>query len=192
MGLRKVLRSGVAAACIAGVAAPASIAAPAAKAVVQRGGPQVRVATTETFSRVEVRGAKTASRQVGQTITLSFDRDGDPDIARLRTSPPKWFKSAEKRRVGGRLQLILTLADNAEARVGAADGATYVNAYEKPEPQPEAEAAATAPVVAESDPVRANPLPAGGVVRMDAAVVGGQVQLTFPFANPSGAATRSG
>lgn len=186
MSFRRALRSGVAAACIVSVAVPASVAAPAAKAVAQRDGLEVRVATTETFSRVEIRGGRATVKQAGQTVTLTFDRDGDPDIARLRTSPPKWFKGAEKRRVGGRLQLVLTLTDEAEAKVGTADGATYVNAYEKPTEAP-ADAAPEVEV-AEPEPVRANPLPPGGVVHMGASVTAGQVQLSFPFANPAGAA----
>lgn len=186
MTLKQALRTGVAAACIASVVAPIGTAAPAAQTLVKPGGLEVRVATAATFSRVEVRGGRATSRQDGQTIVLTFDRDGDPDIARLRTSPPKWFKTAEKRRVNGRLQLVLTLADDAEARIGTADGATYVNAFEKAAP---AEPPADAQVeVAEAEPVRANPLPPGGVIRAESKVAGDQVQLSFPFANPAGAA----
>ena len=182
MILRKALRSGVAAACIISVAAPASLAAPAVDAIARRGVPEVRVATTERFSRVEIRGRAVAVRQEGQTVTLTFAAGSDPDIARLRTSPPKWFKSAEKRRSGGRLQVLLTLADNAGAKIGTADGATYINAFEKPEV---VEAAPVA-VVAVAEPVRPDPLPPGGVVQMAAKAVGGQVQFSFPFANPAG------
>ena len=37
-------------------------------------------------------------------------------------------------------------------------------------------------------PPRPNPVPAGGVVRMETKIGAGQVQLTFPWANPNGAA----
>jgi tetratricopeptide (TPR) repeat protein len=40
----------------------------------------------------------------------------------------------------------------------------------------------------EPEPPRPNPIPAGGVVHMSAKLVNGQVQLTFPWANPNGAA----
>jgi tetratricopeptide (TPR) repeat protein len=187
MRLRQVLRTGVAAACIASVAAPAGIAAQPAQSQVRREGIEVRVASTATFSRVEVRGGRATGRQDGQTIILTLDRDGDPDISRLRTAPPKWFKTAEKRRVNGRLQLILTLADDAEAKIGTADGSTYVNAFEKAEPS---KAGASTPdvEVAEAEPVRANPLPPGGLIRAESKVAGEQVQISFPFANPAGAA----
>ncbi|MFZ5720845.1 MAG: tetratricopeptide repeat protein [Pseudomonadota bacterium] len=187
MGLRQVLRSGVAAACIAGVAAPAGIAAPAAKAVASSGGLQVRVAAAETFSRIEFGGGRATARRDGQALILTFARAGDPDVTRLRTSPPKWVKGAEARNVGGRLQVVLTLADDADATVGQADGATYVNVFEKPDPAPTAEDA-PAVEVAEAEPPRPDPRPPGGVVKMESKVVGGQVQLAFTWANPAGAA----
>src|SRR5689334_22209854 len=112
MTLKGVLRSGVAAACIVSIAAPASIAAPVAKAVATRGGLDVRVASAETFSRIEITGGRASAKRDGQTVTFTFARDADPDIARLRTAPPKWIKTAEKRHVGGRLQLVVTLADD--------------------------------------------------------------------------------
>ena len=190
MSLRQALRSSVAAVCIAGLAAPAGAVGPQERPAAH--GPlEVRVAQAETFSRVEFHwkgkgGAAQTSRQ-GQTITFRFGRDADPDIARLRTDPPRWIKTAEKRHVGGRLELVLTLADEADAKVGVADGAAYVNVFERPEPAP----TRTAEVVtgpAEPEPPRPNPVPVGGVVRMDSKIVAGQVQLSFAWANPAGAA----
>jgi tetratricopeptide (TPR) repeat protein len=191
MSLRQALRSGVAAIAIASVVAPAGLAAPPKGQAAPRGTLDVRVAQAKTFSRVEFHwaGAKATTRREGQTVVFSFSRDTDPDIARLRTSPPPWITGAEKRHVGGRLEVAIHIADNAEAKVGSADGATYVNVFEKPPPDPaklaEAQAAANAPA---PEPPRPNPLPAGGVVAMDAKVVNGQAQLTFAWANPAGAA----
>ena len=186
MSLKKVLRTGVAAACIASVAAPAGIAAPAVKAVTQRGGPDVRVATTETFSRIEIAGRVTTSRQ-GQTLTLSMP--GDPDVARLLTAPPKWVKSATRTRSSGGVQVVLTLADDADARIGQADGATYINVFEQAAaPAPDPTAPAEPVVVAEVEPPRPNPLPPGGVVRLDGKVANGQTLMAFTWANPAGAA----
>jgi tetratricopeptide (TPR) repeat protein len=194
MSLRQALRSGVAAVCVAGLVAPPGLAQPPAHAAPQPGGPlEVRVAQADTFSRIEFhwsgKGGQAAPRREGQTLTFRFGRDADPDIARLRNAPPRWIKTAEKRHVGGRLELSITLADDADAKVGTADGATYVNVFAKSE-------AAAAPVQtaqivtgpAEPEPPRANPVPAGGVVHMDSKVAGGQVQLSFAWANPAGAA----
>lgn len=184
MTLKSVLRSGVAAACIVGVAAPSGIAAPAARAVAQSGGTDVRVATTETFSRIEV-GPGGALRREGNTIVLIVDREGDDDIGRLLTSPPKWIKSAVRLPVAGKPRIVITLDDSAEVTLGRADGAAFANFFAKPEAEP----SAAPPVeVAEPEPPRPNPLPAGGVVRMESKTVGGQTQLTFNWANPAGAA----
>lgn len=195
MTLRQALRSGVAAVCIAGVVAPAGVAAPTASEKTPRApaGPlDVRVATAKQFSRVEFHwkgAAGFATRRDGQTVVFAFSRDADPDISRLRTSPPPWIAGAEKRHVGGRLEVAVTLTDDAEAKVGSADGGAYLNAFERPPPTPEELArqqAAANPV--EPEPVRPNPVPAGGVVKMEAKAANGQVVLTFPWANPAGAA----
>ncbi|MGA0607445.1 endoglucanase [Phenylobacterium sp. VNQ135] len=186
MSLRQALRSGVAAACIASVAAPASAVAPAVDALA-KGPLDVRVAQAETFSRIEFHWkgqAAVSSARDGQQLTLTFSRDADPDISRLRTSPPRWVKTAEKRHAGGKLQLVITLADDADAKVGSADGASYVNIFEKP---PAAEAPAEV-AQAEPEPPRPNPLPPGGVVKMGVRVASGQAQLSFDWANPAGAA----
>ncbi|MFN3582363.1 endoglucanase [Phenylobacterium sp.] len=187
MRLRQALRSGVAAACIASVAAPAGAVAPAAEALA-KSALEVRVAQAETFSRLEFHWKGTAAlshAREGQALVLTFSRDADPDISRLRTSPPRWIKTAEKRHAGGRLQLVITLADDADAKIGTADGIAYVNVFEKP-PAPEAPPIEAAQ--AEPEAPRPNPVPPGGVVRMAASVAAGQAQLAFTWANPAGAA----
>jgi|KBSSwiStaDraftv2_1062776.scaffolds.fasta_scaffold05468_7 tetratricopeptide (TPR) repeat protein len=191
MGLKRALRSSVAAICIAAVAAPAGLAAPAAK-VASAPGLEVRVARAKTFSRVEFRGGgrPTIAREHG-AVVLTFGRGLDPDLARLRTSPPPWIKAAEARSAGGRLQIVLTLTDDADASFGTADGAVYVNAFAKPAPAAEAAAPAVQAAAApppEPEPARPNPVPAGGVVHMTARIANGQVVFTFPWANPNGAA----
>lgn len=186
MSLRQALRSGVAAVCIASIAAPAGMAASPAQ-VAPRGPLDVRVAQAKTFSRLEFHwtgGAGMTSRREGQKLILTFSRDADPDIARLRTSPPRWIKTAEKRHLNGRLQLVVTLAADADATVGRADGAVYVNVFEKPAPEPKAERTAKA----EPQPARPDPMPPGGVIRMEPKVANGQALLSFTWANPAGAA----
>lgn len=196
MRLKRLLRSSVAAACIAATAAPASWAAPTASAgaapsKASQRALDVKVAQSRDFSRVEFHwrgGARMTSRRDGQKLILRFNRDAGPDLSRLRVDPPRWIKTAEARHVGGVLELVITLADDADAQVGAADGAWFVNAFVKPPPAPapaqaEAEPATTVQAVA-----RPNPVPKGGVVRMIATVADDQVQLAFPWAAPNGAA----
>ena len=188
MSLRRTLRSGVAAACIVGVAAPAGYAAPA---VAARPALDVRVAQAADFTRIEFHwagGARVTTRREGQALILRFNRDARPDIALLRATPPRWVKSTQARHVGGVLEFVLTLDDNAEAKVGQADGATFVNIAEKKAPEtpaapPPAEVAAAPP-----SPPRANPVPAGGVVPVSAETPGGQLRLRFDWAAPVGAA----
>jgi tetratricopeptide (TPR) repeat protein len=190
MRLRQVLRSGVAAVAIASVAAPDGAWAAAHAPKTAAAGPDVHVAQAPDFSRIEIHGAGALkSRREGQVVTLVFPHDADPDIARLRTDPPRWVKTAEKRHAGGHLELAITLADDAEAKVGFADGAAYVNVFARPAPDPAAVAKAQEAARPPSpEPPRANPVPAGGVVRMDAKIVNQQAILTFAWANPAGAA----
>jgi len=179
--------------CIVGVAAPTVAVAPAAQAAA---GMDVRVARTRDFSRVEFRGAgRPKITREGQSVVFTFARDADPDLARLRTSPPPWIKTAEARHAGGRLQIVVTVADDADVRFGDADGGTFLNVY--PKAQLEAAEAAAAPhtsaeaaagVEPTPAPQRPNPIPAGGVVHMQTAIANGHVSLTFPWANPNGAA----
>ena len=185
MSLRAILRTGVAAACIVSVAAPSVYAAgPVAAA---RGSLDVRVAQAAEFSRLEFHwagGARMTSRREGQVLTFRFNRDANPDLSTLRLNPPRWIKSAEARRAGGALEIIVTLADDADARIGNADGADFVNIF--------ARAGATAEAAPAPVPVapvgRPNPMPPGGVVRAGFEKAEGQARLVFNWAAPAGAA----
>ncbi|WP_374575749.1 endoglucanase [Phenylobacterium sp.] len=190
MNLSRALRSGVAAICIACVAAPAGLAAPA-------GTIQVSVADSKDFTRIELKssgGAKAAIRREGHDVILAFPRDADPDITRLKVDPPDGVKAVTARRAGSKLEVVLTLADDADANSGFADGAAYLNVFKK-KPQDaaakpaEAKAEAEAAPAPEPEPVkRPDPIPAGGVVHMAAQVDPGKVTLSFPWAKPNGAA----
>lgn len=193
MRLRRTLHSGVAAACILAVATPSTLVAQSASAVAAE-PLQVRVAQARDFSRVEFvwRGqARVTTRRDGQTLTLRFSRDADPDLSRLRVSPPRWIEGAAARRVGGVLEIDIRLAEGADARTGQADGAAFVNVFPKAEDAP-AETAAAPPAPATTivspEPTRPNPVPPGGTVRMATRLEGSQVFLTFPWAAPAGAA----
>lgn len=154
---------------------------------------EVRVAQARDFSRIEFRwkgAARVSSRRDGQLLTLRFSRDGDPDLTRLRVSPPRWVEGAAARRVGGVLEIDIRLAPDAEARLGQADGAAFINVYAKAPEAPPAKgpaASAEAPAAA-PDPARPNPIPVGGRVRMQPRLEGAQVLLSFPFVAPAGAA----
>ncbi|OXE35247.1 MAG: endoglucanase [Phenylobacterium zucineum] len=193
MRLRRALHSSVAAITIAAVAAPVGAVAPIVRPT-PRGVLEVHVGLAKDFTRIEFRGVQAKIAREGQVLTLRFNRDANPDISRLRVSPPPWLKAAEARHTGGVLELVLTLTDDADAKVGTADGATYVNLARKPTPEPVAPVLpgpnqlAAIEDVPETLPPRADPVPPGGVVHMDAKLQNGQLKLSFPWANPNGAA----
>src|SRR6202012_5460103 len=130
----------------------------------------VSVAQSSNFSRIEFRfagGAHMTAKRDGQTLTLHFSRYAKPDMTRLRVDPPKWLKGASDKNAGG-LVITLELADDADAKMGEADGASFVNLFEKPAAAETASSAPPAPAVdARTTTARAGrpaPLPASGVV----------------------------
>ena len=184
MGLKAHLRAGVAALCIASLAAPVVPSLAETRGPALAGGPlAVNVAQSPDFSRIEFRwagGASFTSRRDGRTLVLQFSRYAKPDMTRLRVDPPRWLKSADDRNAGGALQITLTLADDADAHVGQADGAIFVNLF--------ADKTATASVSAPVGPARPDPAPASGVVKLATQVVNGHLLLRFPWKAPLGAA----
>ena len=187
MNLRRTLRSGVAAACILGVAAPGAYGIPAYAA---RPPLDVRVAQAEDFTRVEFRwagGARVTTRREGDQLVLRFSRDARPDIALLKATPPRWVKAAEARHVGGVLEIVLTLEAGADAKVGQADGATFVNIAEKKAPEVPAEPPPVEVATTNAAP-RANPVPAGGVVPVSVDATAAVTRMRFDWAAPVGAA----
>ena len=192
MSLRNLLRSSVAAVCIVGVAAPVVLptAAFAARPLLE-----VRTAQAKDLTKIEFHwagGAKVSTRRTGQTLTLHFSRDAQPDLSTLRIFPPKWLKTAQARHTASGLEVDLVLTDDGEAKVGQDGGAIFVNLFARPA----APAATAAPEAAEAAPAsgpaprapRPDPLPAGGVVRMVPELAAGQVRMRFDWANPAGAA----
>ena len=185
MRLRALLRSSVAAACIASVVAPSVNAAGPVAA--SRGNLDVRVAQAAEFSRLEFHwagGAKMSSKRDGQVLTLRFNRDANPDTAALRLAPPRWVKAVDVRHSFGALEIVLTLTDDADARIGQADGSDFVNIFARAgAPSASSQQAAAAPPVG-----RPNPMPAGGVVHVGFEKADSQIKLTFDWAAPAGAA----
>ena len=184
MTLRQLLRSSVAAAVIAGTLAPSSYAGPPPPAA--RASLDVRVAQAADFSRIEFHwsgGAKLVSRREGQTLVLRFSRDANPDLSTLKIAPPRWLKAAEARHVNGALEIVITLTDDADARLGVADGVDFVNLFARPGAPPASQGPAPAAPVG-----RPNPMPAGGVVKVGLERQDQQVTLSFEWAAQPGVA----
>jgi tetratricopeptide (TPR) repeat protein len=185
MSLRRSLGSSVAAVAIAAAVSSPIGAQPAA---VRQ---DVRVGEAVDFTRLDF-GPGVATRRDGATLTITFPAGARPDLSRFRTAPPRWIEAARVAQSGGRTQLVLTLAEDADMRSGVADGAAWINLFPKPEPgepAPAATMASAAPSAEAAAPLnRPDPLPRGGVVKGEVALGQGQVVLSFPFANPAGAA----
>ncbi len=185
MSRSRVLTSAAAALSILAAAGAGAMAQAPLRVAAVAGPLTIRVGEAKDLSHIEFRwagGAKMSARRDGQTLTLRFSRDAHPDLARLRVDPPQFLKTAEARTVGGRLELLLTLADDADANSGFADGAAYVNLFKK------ADQPAPAPVETPVGQTRPDPTPDSGVVVAQAAKSGVQITVNFPWKNTLGAA----
>ena len=111
-------------------------------------------------------------------MIVRFSRDADPDMSRLKVDPPPFLKTATLRRQGKILEVVLTLQPGADAKPGQDIDAVYVNLFQKPPDGPPPPPAAP----------KVDPVPAGGVVRMEGEIAQGQVLLRFPWKAPLGAA----
>ena len=138
----------------------------------------VRVATTRDFTRLEfhwLRPTPMSARLDGRQLIVSFPRSAEPDLSRLRVSPPPRVETAEARRGPRGLELVVTLAEGVAVRSGAADGVGYINLFD-------------AKPADETPPGNAAAVPPGGVVPVTVASKGPSTALSFAFAAPVGAA----
>ena len=172
---KRVLKTTVAAAA-AGVVVFAPLAPHAEGANVSSGPVEIRVGANTGFTKIEfagVVGSRARVRQDGRAVIVRIGTTAAPDISRLRVDPPKGVEKVETRSVQGATELVLTLAEGAGVRSGAADGAVWVNLY-APGAAPEG---SKPPVV-----------PAGGAVPVTAEIRDEATSLTFAWAAPVGAA----
>lgn len=167
---------------VAAAAAGAVALAPLSPSLAQEGrgagAPlSVEIGRNDTFTRVEfggVIGGRSQVRRDGERVVVRMGTTAAPDVSRLRVDPPEGVKAVETRAVRGGTELIITLAEGAEARSGVADGAVWLNLY-GPGKAPEAEQQAAKPAAQAVVPVRAVSSPDKTV-------------LSFGWSTPVGAA----
>jgi hypothetical protein len=157
MKLGAILRSTVAAICILGVAtptmsisaAPRHVSKPAKhkpaprKAAAPRpaaaasAGLQVRVAQAP-ISRGWSSPVRAACRPVARERPwcCAFPRDANPNLSPLNVGPPRWVKGAQARHVGGVVEIVVALSDDADFRAGNADGDDFINLFARAEAAP--------------------------------------------------------
>lgn len=182
---KDLLRSTVAVVCAASVGAtPATAFAQSERPARATSAVEIKVGEGADFSRVEFHGrdgAGTAFARDGDRVVASLQTAAEIDVGRLRADPPKGVEGVETRVNRGRREVVFRLAPGADARFGRADGAAYIQFYAE-RSRLLASEATSAP------PLRADPVPASGVVRVAAEGEGGFLRLTFPWAAPVGAA----
>jgi hypothetical protein len=155
-----------------GAVAPVALAA----------GPGIvlKVGQAKDFSHIQFDGLQPrAVRRDGADLVLSFPGGELPDIAELRAAPPRFLKTATAAKAGGGVELRLTLAPDALAKIGRADGGTYVNLYADPSASTAADQTAQHAV---------NPTPASGVIKLRPELKAGVLYLHFDWRAPVGAA----
>lgn len=114
----------------------------------------IRIGAATDYTRIEFAGVVGARSRVtvdGRRVVVRIGATAAPDVSRLKVDPPAGVESVETRAVPGGTELVLTLAEGAEARAGTADGAVFLNLYapgRAPGPTPgETEAGAAVPTV---------------------------------------------
>lgn len=174
---RRACRSTTAIACVLLLAtAPALAEAPP-----PTHGFTVSVGQAGDITHIEFRGGRIGVSREGDVLTLTLPASGKADVTRLIVDPPRFLKSAKSAASGGKLILTMTLAEDADARIGSADGADFINLFAKPPAPP-------APPTAPDAPPRPDPVPDSGVVVAQAVRSGPQVAIAFPWKAPLGAA----
>lgn len=145
-------------------------------ALSQSGAPvEIRIGANAGFTRIEFAGAvgsRARVRQDGRTLIVRIGTTAAPDISRLRVDPPKGLEKIETRAARGATELVLTLAEDAGATSGTADGAVWLNLY--------------APGA--RDGARPSPAPIGGAVPVTTELRGQQTVMRFAWNGPVGAA----
>jgi tetratricopeptide (TPR) repeat protein len=166
------MSAAVSAALVLGVSAPAT--AGVASPVI------VKVGQADGFSRIEFSGSEPRSaRREGDELVLQFGAVAAPNLALLQADPPRYVAGAVARETASGLELRIRLAAGAEAKVGRADGASYVNISP----------GLSTPAPGDQKPDRArDPVPRSGVVRLHAGLEHGALSLRFDWAAPVGAA----
>lgn len=155
-----------------GAVAPGALAA----------GPGIvlKVGQAKDFSHIQFDGLQPrAVRRDGADLVLSFPGGELPDIAQLRVAPPRFLKTASATRAGGGVELRLTLTPDALAKIGRADGGTYVNLYADPSASTAADQTAQHAV---------SPIPTSGVVKLRPELKAGVLYMHFDWRAPVGAA----
>lgn len=112
----------------------------------------IRLGVNERFTRVEFAGpigSRARIRQDGRTVVVRVGATAAPDLSLLRVNPPQGVAGVETRAVSSATEIVITLAEGAQARFGQADGAAYLNIFPAGTAETSGPAAEVVPVRAE-------------------------------------------
>lgn len=169
---KRILKTTVAAAA-AGAVLFAPLAPLAETAAAPLDPVSIRIGANDEFTRIEfagVIGARSQVRREGDDVVVRIGSTAAPDVSRLKVDPPRGVSRVETRAVRGGTELVLTLAEGADARTGSADGAVWLNLYPAAPPAPAAA------------------VPAAQTVAVTAVATPAKVTLSFAWPTPVGAA----
>ena len=140
----------------------------------------VKVGQAEGLTHIQFGGAQPQSaRRDGDDLLLQFASATPPNLSLLRVDPPRYLKTAATRLTSAGVELRLTLSPGVQAKVGRADGVSYVNLSP----------GAATPMPADQPPQRRDdPTPASGVVKAHASLQHATLSLRFDWRTPVGAA----
>ena len=176
---RPAISLAVSASLTLGGAAPAALADAPAPNLPQT-AVSVKVGQADALSKIEFDGVQPrTARREGDDLVLQFGHVAPPNLTLLRVDPPRYLSTAATRDTPQGMELRLTLTPGVQARVGRADGGTYVDLSPT----------AAAPAPPDQTPDRkADPVPASGVVRIAAGLKDGVLSMRFDWRTPVGAA----
>lgn len=174
----------------AALAWPASAQAPAAgpARAAREEVVQVSAGLRSEFTRLTFAWSANISvsvKQDGAILDLRFSRPGDPDLADLRVSPPRYVRSIRRvSRPGQPLVVRLELDARVKARHFSEDGDVVVDLL-----KPEAETVAPEPAEApKSTQTYSDPVAKGGIVAVRAAEEEDGTRVTLRWPRPARAA----
>ena len=149
----------------------------------------VKIGQAKDLTHIEFGSDPVSVHKDGAAVVLRFARGPSPGLSTLKITPPHFVKSAVVTPQSGGVELRVTPSEGAGFRLGKADGASFLILFPL-----QVAAAAPPPAAAVASPKdqapahRADPVPAGGTVKMQPDLQGGSLALRFAWKAPLGAA----
>ncbi len=154
---------------------------------------RVRAAEAEDYARILFEWAQPVAHDVVRVdggVEIVFDQDAAPDMRRLIIEPPTRVTEVAARHRDGALVVALGLADGADVRTWNDDHTVVVDVFtvEAEEPVADVEPEPDVAEIAVHVEPEVDPVPPGGVVRAEVTPENGDIDVSFAWEAPVGAA----